>query len=354
MRIVVDTSIIWKEGFTYSHLFKFLVAATQIAGDTIQIPAVVVFESKARFEEELRTKQKGINKEFKKLQNILGRCPQPNPINLNVAEETRILQKRLEGFGPVLDLTEASHESLVKRAVYRKRPFDENGSGYRDTLIWTSVVELATNTDENVILLSEDKIFKAAKGEHLSKQLKDELSSLGLPDGKVILVRSVSSFLERFVRPRLEEALQGDPTESLMGLGIDPREDICLAIQDEHLGREWRGEELGLLSEYETLHLSLVEDISDLERIDGRELRTGRYWLKIRATLECEFDAFVHKSEVFGLDDFSVHEFDWNNHYAMGGISRSLRCEMDVTVDFPSGADAEIAVLSMQPVATYL
>ena len=353
MRIVVDTNIIRKEGFGTSRLFRFLIGATQVSEDTVDIPEVVVLEAVAGFEEELQKRKTTLNKEFSVLQNILGKPPLPLLIELEVTKEVKLFRERLERFGSILDINEVPHEGLIKRAINRKKPFDNNGSGYRDSLIWEAVVELASRTSENIVLLSNDKAFKDSDEEHLAKELKDEVSHLGLfHDDKVVLVRSVEKFLDRFVRPRLAEALLGDPAESLGCLGIDPQETLALAIQEEHLGKEWDGEELGLPLKYETLHLSMVEGVSDLEGIDCREVTTGEYLLKIGATLECQFDAFVHKSEVFGLDDFSLYEFDWNNHYARGGISCLLRCEMDITVDIPSEADPEIAVLSLRPILT--
>ncbi len=353
MRIVVDTNIIRKEGFATSRLFRFLIGATQMTGDTVHIPEVVVLEAVAGFEEELKKRKTTLDKEFNGLRNILGKPSQSLSIELEVAKEVSLFQERLEQIASVLDITKVPHEDLIKRAICRKKPFDHNGSGYRDSLIWEAVVGLVSQTSENIILLSNDKAFRDSDEEDLAKELKDEVSQLGPFDyDKVMLVRSVTNFLDRFVRPRLAEALQGDPAEMLGSLGIDPQETLALAIQEEHLGKEWYGEELGLSSEYETLSLSMVEGVSDLERIDCREVNTGEYWLKIGATLECQFDVFVHKSEVFGLEDFSIYEFDWNNHYARGGISCLLRCEIDVSVDIPGEYDPEIAVLSVRPILT--
>ena len=353
MRIVVDTNIIRKEGFATSRLFRFLIRATQNAGDTVHLPEVVVLEAVARFEEELGKKKATLDKELTGLRSILGNPHQPLSIELEVAKEVRLFRERLEQITSGLDIPEVPHEDLIKRAIRRKKPFDHNGSGYRDSLIWETVVELVSQTNENIILLSNDKAFRDGDEEHLAKELKEEVSQLGqFNDDKVMLFRSVTSFLDELVRPRLSEAMNGDPAEALSCLGIDPQETLALAIQEEHLGKEWYGEALGLPSEYETLYLSMVENVSDLETIDGREVGTGEYWLKIGATLECQFDGFVHKSEVFELEDFSIYEFDWNNHYAWGGISRLLRCEIDISVDIPGEYDPEIDVLSVRPIST--
>ena len=102
---------------------------------------------------------------------------------------------------------------------------------------------------------------------------------------------------------------------------MDPHETIALWVQDEHFGKEWTGEELGLPWEYETLHLSMVEDVSNLERLEVSEISHDEYLLRISATLDCEFDAFVDKSNAFTLDGFSISDFDWNRFYASGETS---------------------------------
>ena len=346
--MVLDTNIIHSEGFASSVLFRFLASSADLLGHKIHVPALVIDEATAKFEDEIANKQERTNRELRRLERILGRPLESSTVDLNPHEEASLLRAKLEDYESVLAYPDTPHEELAKRAINRKKPFDQKGSGYRDSLIWESVVELASQLNEKVVLLAADNIFSDGDG-RLAKELKDELVERGLDDNQVVLVQSVLDFVERYVRPMLQEALEGEPTETLIQLGLDPHETIALAIQQEYLGKEWSNEELDLPWEYETLNLSMVEDVSDLKRIDARELRPGEYWLRIGATLDCEFDCFVYKADVYGLDDLTIYEFDWNNHYVWGGVSRQLRCELDITVDFPGGAEPEIAILSIRP-----
>lgn len=348
MNLILDTNIIYSEGFGSSGLFRFLTSSAPMLKHKIHVPALVIDEVAAKFEEEIARKQEQTNRELKRLERILGRSLDSSTVHLDPKEEARLLRAKLEGYESVLPYPDTPHEELAKRAINRKRPFDQKGSGYRDSLIWESVVELAIQLNEQVVLLDKDSIFSDGDS-RLAKDLKDELVERGLDEDQVVLVQSVSDFVDKYVRTTLREALDGEPTETLNQLGLDSHETLALAVQQEYLGKEWNSEELGLPWEYETLNLSMVEDVSDLERIDARELRSGEYWLRISATLYCEFDAFVHKADVYGLDNLTIFEFDWNNHYAWVGVSRQLRCEMDITVDFSSGIGPEVSVLSMRP-----
>lgn len=349
MHLVLDTNIIYSEGFANSVLFRFLTSSAALLDHKIHVPALVIDEVFSKFEEELARKQEQTNRDLRRLERILGRPLESSTVDFDPHEEACLLRNKLEDYESVLAYPDTPHKKLARRAIDRKRPFDQKGSGYRDSLIWESVVELASQLDEQVVLLASDNIFSDGEG-HLAKELKAELVERGLDDTKVILVQCVLDFVDKYVRPMLGEALEGEPTETLIQLGIDPNETIALAIQQEYVGKEWDNEELGLPWEYETLSLTMVEDVSDLERIDARELHPGEYWLRISATLDCEFDCFVYKADVYGLDDLTIYEFDWNDHYVWGGVSRQLRFELDITVDFPGGTEPEISVLSMRPI----
>lgn len=90
----------------------------------------------------------------------------------------------------VLPWPAVPHEELVARAVTRTPPFDEKGGGYRDSLVWADVVELA-RTGHDVALVSADRAF-AGKGEQLAPALEYEVKALS---GTVELVRDFGSWL---------------------------------------------------------------------------------------------------------------------------------------------------------------
>ena len=252
------------------------------------------------------------------------------------------MRSRLEACDSVLAYPNVTHEELVEWAIQRRKPFDQNGSGYRDSLIWKSAVALATTVDGQVVLLACDGDFKDSD-DNLAENLRTDLVNRGLEEDKVVLVRSAKEFVDVHILAQLKEVLEGDPTEVLPQFKMDPNEAIAMWVQDEFSGKEWTGEELGLPWEYETLYLSMVQDVSSLERSETREISRDEYLLRIGATLKCEFDAFVDKSNAFTLDGFSISDFDWNRFYASEETSLDLRCELDINIKSPAGRDPEIA-----------
>ena len=90
----------------------------------------------------------------------------------------------------VLDWPGVSHAHLVSRAVGRIPPFDAKGGGYRDSLVWASVLELVV-AEHDVVLVSADRAFAGQQGE-LHPSLQAEVEPLS---GSVSLVQDLSVWL---------------------------------------------------------------------------------------------------------------------------------------------------------------
>lgn len=92
------------------------------------------------------------------------------------------LSDSLKAAGVAMPATpDVSHEELLDRALDRRQPFDQNGSGYRDALLW-QIVRHYVSLGHAVALVSNDAIAFAErrnKGEPLATSLADELTGGG-------------------------------------------------------------------------------------------------------------------------------------------------------------------------------
>ena len=122
-----------------------------------------------------------------------------------------------------------------------------------------------------------------------------------------------------------------------------------LEVQAHYAGEEWFPEQLGLPSEYETLHLDIVDEVYDLNVVEVREVSGNRYLIKIMASLGCEFDGFVFKADTYSMDELRIVEFDWNRHYALATVSLPLNVEIDLLFDVSDPDDHSTEVLSVEP-----
>jgi len=103
----------------------------------------------------------------------------------------------------IIGYPDTPHEDLVKRAMARRKPFNENGVGYRDSLIWETTLSLATRLDTQVILLSKNTNDFGDDERELHPDLIEDLADLELPRDKVILVSSLEDFVNAYIDPIL-------------------------------------------------------------------------------------------------------------------------------------------------------
>jgi hypothetical protein len=224
------------------------------------------------------------------------------------------------------------HADLVRRAISRTPPFNENGGGYRDSLVWASVLELARK-GHDVALVSADRSFAGTDGK-LSPALAAEAELL---PGTVELVRHFGPWLlervpwqveslksavaasmsERFFEYFLQSDLQEDLRPDSEDLGFHWAPYTCEIIESE-----WGG----FFSTVETRvgpdGLAVVEfDIDQLVRFEAlfdQGMSTEANWhvdepdILGRVRVEGEVDLIVRIAVVFG-DEFgvSIDELTW-------------------------------------------
>ena len=185
MHVVLDANIIIAEGFGQSVAFQFLLSSSSAVGHIICIPALVIEEVVANFKREIEQETSRTEKDLQKIARLLAKPLQSPIAGLGIEDETNQFRDRLkskldESDCFILDYPDTTHEELVKRAVARKRPFDTKGSGYRDALVWESVLNLVASVNDPVVLLSSDKDF--GKEGKLYTDIVDDLTSRGKSD----------------------------------------------------------------------------------------------------------------------------------------------------------------------------
>ena len=226
MHIVLDANIIIAEGFGNSGSFRALLSTLDDLQYNLYVPKLVIEEVVARFERRLERETQNVVDGLKKLSSHLGR-ELASPIDaLDIGEESAQFRRGLETQldipnCSVLEYPDTLHEELVKRATTRRKPFNESGSGYRDALIWESVLRLATTTSSQVALVTADKAFyHAEKRNILHSDLVDDLDTLGLHRDKIILVRSLGDFFSAYIQPNMSEVARDDLLRTMGQPGI--------------------------------------------------------------------------------------------------------------------------------------
>lgn len=208
-----------------------------------------------------------------------GNIVRPDEIDPLCAEYRRDVSRWFEeSRGGVLAHPAISHRALVDRVLAKRRPFRESEKGYRDVLIWYTVLEEAEKND--VILLTantSDFGEKAGESIQLARDLVEDLVEKGLEPTTVELVTSTRALLER-----LPSAWDSGATiaESWVAFGAS------------HAGREvlneWLDARLGLalsappvdgpswLWDIGLRHLDHIDSVSDI-----RVVEDGDGWSRV-------------------------------------------------------------------------
>ena len=75
----------------------------------------------------------------------------------------------------------ATHETILNRAINRMKPFNSNGKGYQDTLIWMSIVEKLEyfKEEDEVVFISRNQTDFGENARVLANELKKDVESSG-------------------------------------------------------------------------------------------------------------------------------------------------------------------------------
>jgi predicted nucleic acid-binding protein len=176
---------------------------------SVAIPEVVFAEVTNKRLEEHTTLLENLKSNEKRLGLELS-ATMPRP-----AEEADRYTKWLRGHLDAhkvrwLCIPDVSHEDLLNYALRKRKPFKENGAGYRDALIWESVKTLAKESGGDVLFLTYDKNdFAAPKPEKAQRQesekfhpdLVNDLRAARLNPDQITLSTDAGIVVERLVIP---------------------------------------------------------------------------------------------------------------------------------------------------------
>ncbi|POH64403.1 hypothetical protein C3B61_13225 [Cryobacterium zongtaii] len=190
MLVVVDANIIMKDAILRDR--KWEVAKDAIDANRLRLilPEIARLEAIGGYrrdhEEKIRQVKSLIRKSTNRAKDAAVALLQVYVDEIDAYES--ILDARLAEIGfETPEPPDNTHLELTERAVNRQPPFDKDGGGYRDTLLWlTALEQLAEPPFDNLTLVSDDGIF--------TKGIRDLTEELSRETGaKLTVVRSLAS-----------------------------------------------------------------------------------------------------------------------------------------------------------------
>jgi hypothetical protein len=240
--------------------------------------------------------------------------------------------ERLREMGiKVLPYPSTKHNTIVHKELYGKKPFANSQKGYRDSLIWETVLEQLIPVkelifDTQVLFLSSNTHDFATKDKTLHQDLIEDLKDKGFGDCAVELVADLDKFFNETINGELEEL------DSIAKTLRDKHKFNRINLDDEFKSLLYDEYVLGdvLLQEDEdggTLFPQMyenpsVQDVSlqSINSVTVYRLQDGTAIVDCEIDAEADFEFFLFKGDYALLDEdapITILDREWNEHYIL-------------------------------------
>lgn len=210
MIVVLDTNILYKDFYMRGTQMKLLNKFC-----TIIIPEIVYDETINKHREKLRELGAAVVKKTEEYNQIADIQEKTNLNDEYYLEEdkkyetflTKMLREN-ENYPPI-PYPNVSHKEVVGVALKRRKPFKQDGrDGYRDYLVWRSVLDVVKKYSSEIIyFVSENpKDFADDEKKGLHPQLIEEMERLEIDPQRLVYFYNFKEFVDKVIKPELEKS----------------------------------------------------------------------------------------------------------------------------------------------------
>lgn len=335
MWIVIDTNIFF-DNFRLKKSLDLLFRDIENVNFSLRIPEVVVRETLNIYKEQRQSNSDRLlsSVSWLKTQTSLQVTVDINndALEADFEEYSHYFRNKINAFGEIVPLPSVTHQGLIDRALQRKKPFkfkkDEEAGGFRDVLIWETILDLTSRDDYEQIAFITNNKTDFADGNNLHPHLVNDLVNKGIAPNTIIIFTDLEGFIETKLLPALNEV--GEIRDAIAN-GIHPNIDLNAITEsyiwdlingfeiDPHCLPAYREDNEDLALSWGVSDYDILSDELSVKRLSNNELLiTASY------KLDCELDVFVPKWDTSydSLEElgFSVSEPDWNESYILANI----------------------------------
>jgi predicted nucleic acid-binding protein len=295
--VVLDANVLIADFLRRSNPFQLLLGQAGRLDITVAVPEIVIAEAAGQHSIQLEAAQAKLRQAGGQLRRLGVELGDPfggstaGSIRERVKAWEEQLRVDVEAAGGIVPTLPTIPHGDILAWLRARQPPARDGSGYKDILVWESLVEVAPDSGVTV-LVSNDGDFAEPEGERLAGHL---VANFGRrhPDAAVELSTSLAAFVAAHVAKDLPleeqfaDALGGTElvwkikealADQLEANGLDPS---LLAFEDAPSAQlAW------LLS---------VEDISDFEIHDPRKSPDGRVFFDVIADVRLRVEYLVDR-----------------------------------------------------------
>lgn len=297
MYIVLDSNIYCADFFVKSAPLNYLIHFLNNEGHTLVIPRVVIEEvanvRTRKVKEELETLRKSMTNVRRMSQVSIH--DMPSEMLSEQYDLAAMMKAKVEDV-EIAEYSTVEHKSIFRRALEVKRPFRPNEKGYRDTLLWLSLLDhlRAKGTESEVVFINANKGDFYADGTSIAfhDDLLADLKSLSH-----VLIRpflSVTEFVEAEI-DKVEHAIDRRKAEPIFEEYLEQQAlqyfesgdtKFLALLENKVLPRT------GVISSAVSVKAELMEGIEDYEITTRSDLGNGEFYVA------CEHDLRILVLEI--------------------------------------------------------
>jgi hypothetical protein len=360
--LVLDTNLVGFEHPLGSNDARVLLDAARHGQLVLVVPELVVREVMNKWRETMTSRLSKLDSTVKNLGEFAADIDVPSNSDLDhwEGEVEERFRNSLNGENFLIPgLPDVAHDSIVSRALQRLRPFDPEGKdGYRDVLLWETVLDLAAEQD--VVLVSKDfKAFAADDKETLAESLVEEAAERLQRADAVELCTSLELAVERFtsedavVTGRAAKLVRVDSFRRILEDAVDD------AIESYYLSPPEIAT-LGLDAEVPFAHVvGLTRSLGriSVDRAFEIEEGVGLVDLSIFTAVELGFYAsFKQAHRLRDRNDVWLPQGEWDELRSMAGeevhlmTSRNVELKAECAVRLAPGTIERLALVGMRAI----
>ncbi len=305
------------------------------------MPEVVLDELDKQFSSRSKRAYKAIRAE----QGELGKLGLPIPsIPAADADYRASLEAVLTASGVQILPYPKDLRPAVRWAVMRRKPFDQDGKGFPDAVIWLTVLHLVEEHEESIALVTADKDFAASKSDpQLAEALREDLEARGRPRDQVRRVPGISPLVEELGKRVKASRERG---EELIEAGA-----LDAEIESQILYEEVEQGPLRLGVDLDNDPTIISFDLEDLRLDEAVTLPGKRIYLEVTAWSYAMLNLVIYRADyVLAIEadyvPFTVSNSDLNRHYVEAEAELMLELSLAITAN-EDGTDAEVDLLGV-------
>lgn len=331
--IILDTNIIYNDFFFSDKEIRIISRLVTSLDIRLCLPMVIFNETINKYRNQLSMEINKLSTTVSNLQKKLNILTNYDNIDIeqNVKSYEIFLQKMFKKTNRILNYPIVSHEELVEKAILRKKPFKENGSGYRDALIWKNIIDILKTGDQVFFVTKNKKDF--FDNTSLHSDLLAELSQNNILPSDFSIYEDVKSLFDDKIKPQLQiidtiresflqNTLDGVDTDELF-------EELNKNISSLSIG-DMLPDSYDKGSYHIKYHTLSIGDVDDVWLLDDSDCYINYYY---NSVVDVEY--YVDKNELYLKDkyEYEVEDADWNESVALVSISLDLKIAASLIYD---------------------